>query len=858
MTVMDIFPSATPRARPPTPLVAPAIGLIAGILLDRGIQPWVALSAAATCCAAYVVWSRRLRVAPAVSAVAVFVAFVGLGAVRHALADRWWPADHILFLMRDEPSLITLRGEVISEPIIREPDPDVPRAYPVPPRTSFILKAQSVGDVRDPVSVTGNVAISIKAAVLHVRAGNQVEMTGWLYRPGGPRNPGGYDWAAHLRRDGIVAAFSCEHAESARVLDAGDVGWWRHLRDRCRARLRGYLLDDAFDEGEATAGVVSAMVLGRRSAVPRAMNEAFVRTGNAHFLAASGMHVAWLALVGWWITRLLGVYYRHAALFGALLIVSYVLLAEPRPAIFRAGIVGVIVCLNAWMRGRFSSINALAAAAIIILLLDPFDLARPAFQFTFLATIGLLHVFPRLSNDMAALLGRVGWWHAATLLGWQVQVAQFVEPAPVLQRPHGPSRSAIDWIRRTVLALFILSIAEWIVLSPLACYQFDYLALWGWLGAWLMYPFAMLTVVCGYLRVLAGIILPSLAGWMAPLVAGAAALLVGGVDLLVWLPFSGIDGRSPSLAWLLAVYGVILAWIYLPGHWTWRPGLWLAAAVLVAWWIAGPIIRSARDDGLHVWMLAVGDGTATVIELPNGRTLLYDFGTRSTLNAVAVGRTFLRERDIDRIDAAFVSHANFDHYGAIEPLSRNFPIDRVIVNDHFPRLVEPGAAGDRFLQAIRRRGIPIDETHGRFTLPDTGDVTIEAIWPPPVADRFVADDNESSIVLRISHQGRSILLTGDVSEVGIAGLLAQGDLRADVLALPHHGSVVHNTAALLAAVDPTVAVRSVGQPDRLTTNGIPELCANYGYFSTAEVGCVRITIADGRLTVWTMLDAARQ
>ena len=104
----------------------------------------------------------------------------------------------------------------------------------------------------------------------------------------------------------------------------------------------------------------------------------------------------------------------------------------------------------------------------------------------------------------------------------------------------------------------------------------------------------------------------------------------------------------------------------------------------------------------------------------------------------------------------------------------------------------------------------------------------------------------------IAYEGKVVLLCGDVADWGIAGLLDHGSLGADAMALPHHGSVVHNTAAFIDEVNPRITIRSTGQRQAMTTNGIEGLVGNRQFFNTADEGCVRIRIRDGELSARTM------
>lgn len=837
----------TQRPAAPAPLLPVAMGMIAGIIADR---VW-ALSAGASCLPVVVgalIFAMRPRSTSAAT-LAVLLAAAGLGALRHGLADRWFPADHIVRYTQDRPIIATVTGRIAGAPTIVEPDPTIPRAYAHGPKTKFLMDATQVAGVDGPIEASGKVQVSIKAPLSSVHVGDIVRMTGWLYRPQPPHNPGGYNWAARARRSGIFAGLSCDHAEGVILVRRSDPTGWDGLVDRVRNHLRGYLSDRAFAGDEESAGVIAAMVLGQRSNVSRPMNEAFRKTGNIHFLAASGMHVGWLALLGWGLCRLFGINHRASAVFVGGLILAFVLVAEPRPSIMRAGIIGVLACAAAFFRGRYSSVNALAAAAIIILLINPTDLLSPAFQFSFLATIGLLHFCPRVCEAIASGLFklnrlRMASWFSGDVFPVSLLTVEGEDPSLL--------RSVGRRLARFAAQLFALSVSEWLITTPLACFLFGQFIPWGWLGTFILAPFAMLTTSLGFLTVLLGLVFPPSVIVTGPLLAGSTALMLACVEWLGRLPGTILDGRSPSPAWLLAVYAVLGLWTYRRKWITWRPGFRLAVVAVVVWWLVAPYWSRPTAGTLDVWMLAVGDGTGTVIELPDGRVMLYDFGTRSPFDAGRVGVDFLRHRGIRRIDTVFVSHPDFDHYGGVDTIAEHVAIGRIVINDQFAHFSGEASASSRFSASIRERGIPIEVTHGPQQFDGGAGVSIDSLWPPPAAERMAPDDNDSSTVLRIAYQGKAVLLCGDIAEWGIAGLLGRGHLTADALALPHHGSVVHNTGAFINVVNPRIAVRSTGQRQAMTTNGIEGLVGDRQFLNTAESGCVRIRIREGEMSVRTM------
>lgn len=88
-----------------------------------------------------------------------------------------------------------------------------------------------------------------------------------------------------------------------------------------------------------------------------------------------------------------------------------------------------------------------------------------------------------------------------------------------------------------------------------------------------------------------------------------------------------------------------------------------------------------------------------------------------------------------------------------------------------------------------------------------------------------------------------MLLTGDIDRYAIDQLLEQGQAACDVLLLPHHGGMTGATATFVEASGASAFVRSSGQPDRETTNGLLDLMTGRAYFNTADDGCVRVDLS---------------
>jgi competence protein ComEC len=94
----------------------------------------------------------------------------------------------------------------------------------------------------------------------------------------------------------------------------------------------------------------------------------------------------------------------------------------------------------------------------------------------------------------------------------------------------------------------------------------------------------------------------------------------------------------------------------------------------------------------------------------------------------------------------------------------------------------------------------------------------------------------------VSFAGRSILFTGDIEKRAQQALLDRGGLHADVLILPHHGSVEPTTQSFIRAVSPGVVVRSTHERTADTVNGLQTRIGSATLLSTADLGAIQVIL----------------
>jgi competence protein ComEC len=364
-------------------------------------------------------------------------------------------------------------------------------------------------------------------------------------------------------------------------------------------------------------------------------------------------------------------------------------------------------------------------------------------------------------------------------------------------------------------------------------------------------------VFSGFGVFLLGDIAPPLAllcGWLCSV---SLAAMESCLAASLQLPYGYLWVPSVPAWWVAAFYTAFGVWLTGRGParvplWCLTfSGVWLAFGGLLAF---NPELRrdSARD-ALQITFASLGHGTSVLIELPDGRKLLYDAGHQGTPQSAAGPiSALLWSRGIWRLDAVILSHADIDHYNAVPQLLDRFRVDHLFVT---PSLLQGEGAAIRALRdAVTAARLPVTELAAPACLWRSGTDELRVLHPPP---RGVAgSDNANSLVLFVDFRGSHVLLPGDLEAPGLQHLLASRSFDCDVAMAPHHGSGRSEPEAFAAWAQPEWVIISGG-----TWRDTSAAARSFGrrgarVFHTAYDGAIRVRCQDGDLYVQSWRHAA--
>lgn len=264
----------------------------------------------------------------------------------------------------------------------------------------------------------------------------------------------------------------------------------------------------------------------------------------------------------------------------------------------------------------------------------------------------------------------------------------------------------------------------------------------------------------------------------------------------------------------------------------WRPLLALAFIAVVGW----SALRGLPDGKLHVWFLDVGQGDAIFIQTPRGEQILIDGGPSPSALAAELGAVMpFWDRSLNLV---VMTHPDSDHAAGLIPL-----FDRYAVTAAVDALAQGDSAGAAWIDATSdtprqsaMRGAQIKTEGAVLTVLN------------PAAVPTGETGNNDSLVLRLDYGATSLLLTGDAEADAEQDMLVAGvPLEADILKVGHHGSNAGTSPEFLAAVQPQLAVISVGADNRFG-HPAPELLARLqgaDVLRTDQRGRIEL-VSDGR------------
>ncbi len=453
-------------------------------------------------------------------------------------------------------------------------------------------------------------------------------------------NPGQFDRAAWMRQRGFRA-----NLRTDRIEVISGPGLFHKLRAKLSGRIKR-------SSSPKVSGLASALLLGERRSLDRDFVENLRKTGGAHFLAVSGLHLSVIAMGFWFLLSLLPI--RRSWKLGSLLVLLwiYAFLTGLPTSVVRATIM-MTLWLGADLVGKKRDpLVSLATAALLLLLWDPGQRKEIGFQLSFLAVLGIFLLLPLFP-------------------------------------------------KKKFLGLLFVTLSAWAMTFPVVHSQFNLLSPAVSLTTLLFFPLILVVMAGGTLALLH----PD-AGKITTI---AYAGLEQAAAFSASLPITHFSGPAPLPGSLFLYYAGLATWVFWMRH---RPRAWKLALLPLLLLPLG--IQRSPEPGVSFTVLAMGRGHCVYGEFSDGRNFLFDAGSLDHADPGRdIIVPFLWSRGITRIDFLFLSHPDADHVNGTESVLEHIEVGRIILPPSFRGGELAGRLQDRLpVSFLERAADPVPVAPG--------------------------------------------------------------------------------------------------------------------------------------------------
>jgi competence protein ComEC len=774
--------------------------------------------------------------APVLLSSTALLCFLCLGAIR-LISFHQPKTNDIRNLVDDEPELATIRGLIITEPYInKNQNWKFARFKPGGPSSSFYLKVAEVEATDGWTKATGTVRVYVSEPVLDLKAGDSIQAYCRLDRFGPPTNPGQFDMAKYMSRKNIFIAAFVKSRDGIEILRSTQNDSWSGIFTKLKNRIRqsaSRALLDTLSPEESNRGLLEALLLGYRGNIDSNTYMAFRKTGLLHFISLSGMHLGVLIGMVWWLCKTAGLMKPARAAICLIALAVFLLIVPPRAATLRAAIICFVFCVSFFFRRHSNLLNTLSLAAIILLLIRPTHLFEAGWQLSFASVLGIILFTERI---------------------------KFFVYEQVKERFRNKESQKSKWFLRIIshpCSLFFIGLAAWLGGAGILLYHFYTINPFTSIWTVAVFPLVTLILAFGYLKIILSFLLPSLAAVLGVIVNFLSDLLIWVVEHIASWNISEILIGHVPLALIILYYCFVLfaGFVYFRR----RPMVkkiicTVMFSVMIIFLVTMKWQRTHTND-LIITFLDVGHGQAIFVRFPGKTNILFDTGSRSRGDIGGrVVNPFLDYNGINKIDAIFISHNDTDHINGIPEVIEHCKVGCVYTNNDFFGRTDQWGAEKYLNDYLIEKGLTIKPLNGELNLRSSANIQI--LWPNEEASKNEdLGDNDKSQVSLIEFAGIKVLLCSDIEKYAQRELFRlYPDLKADIVFVPHHGSVSTLEDDFLRKLDPDILIYSCDRTQYERRLRIIKKDDSAESFYTSKHGTVFVCISrDGSISIKTFV-----
>ncbi len=638
----------------------------------------------------------------------------------------------------------------------------------------------------------------------NIYVGNIIKVNGALSLFDKPSNFGQFDSRAYYKSLKIRVSMYIEKYE---IIDDSMDKYRQNL-----INLKDKIADSIENiSDERDGGVFKSVFLGDKSSLDSEIKNLYQKSGIAHLLAISGLHISLIGVTLYQLCRKFGNSFLTSAIISGSVMVCYGIMTGGAVSARRAIIMFILMLISRYIGRTYDILSAVSLAAIIILYQYPLQLFQAGFQLSFGAIIGIGAVMPVI----------IKWYNMEFNKNEISGIEEDFKLNKDSKKFKADKLSMIGLNNIKVIDTLFTSLAMQFITFPSILYFYYQYPSYSILLNIIVVPLMMFVVissllggVIGIFSYKAGIFFVGSGHYVLQFYEWICNLVQG-------IPYASVIIGKPNLYQIVLYYSILLAVLLLMSYRCNNPKINILhikfdkkyikfIAVSMATLLLVIVLLPVKNRRLEITFLDVGQGDGIFIKFPNQTTCLIDGGS-TDVDKVGQYRIepFLKAKGIKNIDYVFVTHTDFDHFSGVlelmelsdesgEVVIKNLVLgDTCLRDEKYEKLLE--------LASENKINTDIIEKNDTLTI---GRAVLRCLHP--TYEYQPEDTNDTSIVLSLEYKDFSCLFTGDLSKKGENEIL-DSLRRYDILKVSHHGSKYSTLEDFLDIVKPAVSIISYGK-----------------------------------------------
>lgn len=664
------------------------------------------------------------------------------------------PVDDALVYYENQN--VIMQGEVYSLPSISAKG-----------KTKFVFKTDTVLDMKGlelPTYAKTQVFLDDKIREKFNR-GDKLNLYGKITLPKTPQNEGEFDYKSYLANNDI---YTISYIKEAERLDEEPSSGMKILRKIDNLREKVVVEHSKYLNEEKTQ-ILGGIVFGSEAIKPALeLKDKFIESGLYHLLAASGMNVAFIFGIWFFILIRLKVPYRFVIFSGGIVVLFYAMMTGLPPSVTRATWMLELGLLAKLLDRKADNNVILLFVCSVLLLYNPSLINNIGFLLSFVVTFGLLYCTNPILEKIKFLPPKVSGW-------------------------------------------IVVPVVAQIFAIPIQIYFFQTISVYSVIANILVIPFMAIISFCGFISSILSAI-PKIGTYICLILDKAnepfLTFLIFVADKIANIPNNIAHVAKLNYIEILLYYILVFLFIYMLKN-NFKTIKANIAAILIILYLSFSLSAKGDTGDLTLTFLSVGEADSIFITTPNNKRILVDAGRnfgRGKTSATSVILPFFSAQGITSLDMMLLTHPDSDHIGGSVDILENIKVDELVTNGETAK----NKTYLKLRELIEKTGQKEKVITSPEEISPDSEVSIIAFKPPNTKNN---SQNDTSIILLFKYKDFDAILMGDNEtnsyEQLKENLHPSGEI--EVFKVGHHGSANSMNKKMAELISPNISVISVGE-----------------------------------------------